>query len=77
LEAGAGPCYGDRVAMQSEDDPIRAEGQRVLEETPGLEEELTEFERRLDAGEIPRSEMHSTAAVRRRLRRVKASPELQ
>lgn len=65
------------MAMHSEEDPIRAEALRVLEETPGLEQELVEFERRLDADEIPPGELHSTAEVRERLRRVRATRELE
>ncbi len=48
-------------------DPIQAEGLQLLQDDPTLSAELEEFERQLDAGEIPASELHSTADVRRRL----------
>jgi hypothetical protein len=48
-------------------DPIQAEGLQLLEDDPALSADLEEFERRLDAGEIPASELHSTEDVRRRL----------
>jgi hypothetical protein len=48
-------------------DPIQVEGLQLLEDDPALSADLEEFERELDAGEIPASELHSTEDVRRRL----------
>ncbi|MBJ7595464.1 MAG: hypothetical protein JF886_11520 [Candidatus Dormibacteraeota bacterium] len=48
-------------------DPIQAEGLELLEDDAALSADLEEFERRLDAGQIPASELHSTEDVRRRL----------
>ena len=72
-----GSCYGSVMVMHSDEDPIRAEALRVLDETPGLDQELAEFERRLDAGEITPGELHSTTELRERLRRVRAARELE
>ncbi|MBJ7607891.1 MAG: hypothetical protein JF887_00460 [Candidatus Dormibacteraeota bacterium] len=52
---------------QDEGDPILAEGLRLLEEDPALAAQLDDFERRLDSGEVPRTALHTTAEVRRRL----------
>ena len=50
-----------------EDDPIKAEGLRLLEEDPELAADLANFNRRLDAGEVDPSELHTTEEVRKRL----------
>lgn len=55
------------MATQPDRDPIEDEAERVLAENPGLREELEEFGRAHDAGEIPEGELIPHDEVRRRL----------
>ena len=48
-------------------DPIADEGRRLLEDDPQLAAEIDEFNRKLDAGEVGDSELHSSETVRRHL----------
>ena len=55
------------MATQPQRDPIEEEAERVLAENPGLREELEEFGRAYDAGEIPDGDIIPHEEVRRRL----------
>jgi hypothetical protein len=56
------------MAIQHEHDPIAEEGNRILQNDPGLRAELDEFERRLDAGEVGEDELVSNEEVIKMLR---------
>jgi hypothetical protein len=51
-------------------DPIEEEAARLLAENPGLREELEEFGRAYEAGQIPDSDLIPHEEVRRRLARL-------
>ena len=55
------------MATEPERDPIEEEAERVLAENPGLPEELEEFGRAYDAGEISDADLIPHEEVRRRL----------
>jgi hypothetical protein len=56
------------MATEPQRDPIEDEAARVLAENPGLREELEEFGRAYDAGEIPDADLIPHEEVRRRRR---------
>jgi len=58
------------MATEPQRDPIEDEAARVLAENPGLREELEEFGRAYDAGEIPVADLIPHEEVRRRLARL-------
>ncbi len=65
-----GQRYDAVMATEPQRDPIEEEAARVLAENPGLREELEEFGRAYDAGEIPPEELVSDEEVRQRLAKV-------
>lgn len=58
------------MATEPQRDPIEDEADRVLAENPGLREELEEFGRAYDAGQIPDADLIPHEEVRRRLARL-------
>jgi len=56
------------IDPHSDEDPIRAEGLRLLAEDPALAADLDDFERRLDAGQLRRGELVAHEEVVRTLR---------
>lgn len=55
------------MATEPQRDPLEEEAERVLAENPGLREELEEFGRAYEAGEIPDADLIPHEEVRRRL----------
>lgn len=55
------------MATEPQRDPIEEEAERILAENPGLREELEEFGRAYDAGEIPDADLIPHEELRRRL----------
>jgi hypothetical protein len=65
------------MATLPQRDPIEDEAARVLAENPGLREELEEFGRAYDAGEVPASELIPNEVAARRLAEVLAAVEVR